>query len=653
MSDSKKEKRRRKMSKKYEPLAAEIIRLVGGAGNIDTLHHCQTRLRFKLYDEEKADLDGLSGLEGVTAAINKGGMIQVVIGLHVEEVYEEAVKYLDTEKTNTDIKAEEKKKQNPLDIATSFISSIFAPIVPALAGAGMVKALLSILVAFNLVDTSEQTYIIINMISDAAFAFLPILLAYTTAQKLKCNPIMAATVAGILVHGTWNALVAAEEPVLLFGILPLYLVSYTSSVIPIVLVLLIQAPLERWLNKVIPGAVRLIFVPMITFLVMGVLALSILGPIGAMVGQGLSVVFLWLGENASWAPPLIVGSLFPVMVMFGVHHGVAPVGTMSIMQLGYDAIWGPGIVCSNIAQGAAALAASFVTKDKSTRQVGIPAGITALMGTTEPVLYGVNLPKRYPLIAAMVGGGLGGLFAGVTHTRRYAFGSSGIPAVVMYIGANTLRYFYQIIIALVISAVAAAIFTVLLSKKYEKADVMLIEENSEEDAEKSIEEIPAQTGERELEETEISKLVSPTGGMIVPMEKIPDPVFSSGALGFCCGIEPEEGVVFAPMDGEVVQLSDTIHAVGILGENGSEVLIHVGVDTVEMNGDGFTAFVKEGDKVLVGQKILTMDLDKISQAGHAKTVIVAVTNSDEFTDIERTAEGTVRAGDEIVAFGNV
>lgn len=609
------------MSKKYEPLAAEIIRLVGGKENVDTLHHCQTRLRFKLYDEGKADLDEISGLDGVTAAINKGGMVQVVIGLHVAEVYEEAEKYLDTEKKDRDIKTEEKKKrQNPLDTATSFISSIFAPIVSALAGAGMVKALLSILVAFQLVDTSGQTYIIINMISDAAFAFLPVLLAYTTAQKLKCNPIMAATVAGILVHGTWNSLVAAGEAVTLFGIVPLYLVTYTSSVIPIVLVLLIQAPLERWLNKVVPEAVRLIFVPMITFLVMGMLALSVLGPVGAIVGQGLSGVFLWLGENAGWAPPLIVGSLFPVMVMFGIHHGVAPVGTMSIMQLGYDAIWGPGIVCSNIAQGAAALTASFVTKDKKTRQVGIPAGITALMGTTEPVLYGVNLPKRYPLIAAMIGGGLGGLFAGVTHTRRYAFGSSGIPAAVMYIGENTLRYFYQIIIALVISAAAAAIFTVILAKKYEKKSVAPTERN----------------------------LAAPTGGAIVPMEEIPDPVFSSGALGFCCGIEPEEGVVAAPMDGEVVQLSDTLHAVGILGRNGAEVLIHVGVDTVEMNGDGFAALVKEGDKVRAGQKLLTMDLDKIAQAGHEKTVIVAVTNSDNFADITRTAEGMVRAGDRIM-----
>lgn len=632
------------MSKKYEPLARDIIRFVGGEKNVDTLHHCQTRLRFKLYDEEKAELEKLSNLDGVTTAINKGGMIQVVIGLHVAEVYEEAVKHLEpgndlinVKKEENDGKstAEKKKKENPLDIATSFISSIFAPIVPALAGAGMVKALLSLLVAFQLVDTSGQTYIIINMISDAAFAFLPILLAYTTAQKLKCNPIMAATVAGILVHATWGSMVAAGETVTLFGIIPLYLVSYTSSVIPIVLVLLVQAPLEKWLNKVIPQAVRLIFVPMITFLVMGVLALSILGPIGAMVGQGLSVVFLWLGTNASWAPPLIVGAFFPVMVMFGIHHGVAPVGTMSIMQLGYDAIWGPGIVCSNIAQGVAALIASFMSKDAKVKQVGIPAGITALMGTTEPVLYGVNLPQKYPLVAAMIGGGAGGLFAGLTHTRRYAFGSSGIPAVVMYIGENTLQYFYQIIIALVISGVVAAIFTVIFARKQGKK----ISGNPTID----------ETTEESMKLPKEGIIVSPVKGMAVPMNEIPDAVFSSGALGSCCGVEPAEGIVTSPLDGEIVQLSDTRHAVGIQGENGAEVLIHVGVDTVEMKGDGFEVFVKVGDKVRTGQKLLTMDLTKIKEAGHERTVIAVITNSDEFSKIEQRKIGKIEAGEELLA----
>lgn len=471
------------MSKKYEGLAAEIIKKVGGPENVDTLHHCQTRLRFKLKDEGKADLGDISSLDGVMKALNSGGMVQVVIGMHVAEVYEEAVKWLGDQSQTQDAgksgaaKAagevseslgSDGKKESLFDRVTSFISSIFAPIVSALAGAGMVKALLAVLVAFELVDTSSQTYVIINMISDATFAFLPVLLAYTTAQKLKCNPILAAAVGGILVHSTWGSLVAAGEAVTLFGVIPLYLVSYTSSVIPIILVLLVQAPLERWLNKVVPNAVRLVFVPMLIFLIMGILGLTVLGPIGAYVGNGLSAVFRWLGANASWAPPLLVGATFPIMVTFGIHHGIAPVGTMSLMQLGYDAIWGPGILCSNISQGIAALVTAMVTKDNNTKQIGISSGITALMGVTEPVLYGVNLPKKYPLIAALIGGGAGGLFAGLTHTRRFAFGSSGIPAVVMYIGENTLQYFYQIIVALVISAVVTAVFAFIFAKKYEK-----------------------------------------------------------------------------------------------------------------------------------------------------------------------------------------
>lgn len=465
------------MSKKYEALGKRIVELVGGDANIEALHHCQTRLRFKLVDEGKADKDALTALDGVLQVVASGGMYQVVIGMHVAEVYEECIKYISAKEASAspaapaaaeDKNAGDEKKETILNRATSFISSAFAPIIAALAGAGMVKALLAVLVAFHIVDTSNQTYIVINMISDATFTFLPVLLAYTVAQKLKCNPILAAVVAAILVHPTWASLIAGEGAVQLFGFLPLYKVSYTSSVIPIILILLVQAPLEKWLNKVIPASVRLVFVPMIVFLVMGVLGLTILGPIGAIIGNGLSFAFRWLGEHASWAPPLIVGATFPIQVMFGIHHGIAPVGTMSLMQLGFDAIWGPGVVCSNIAQGVAALTDTFVSKDQKSRQVSLSTGITALMGVTEPVLYGVNLPKKYPLIAAMIGGAAGGLFAGITGTRRYAVGSSGIPAVVMYIGDNTLQFFYQIIIALVITAVVTAIATVILAKRAQK-----------------------------------------------------------------------------------------------------------------------------------------------------------------------------------------
>ena len=454
------------MSKKYEALAKEIVEKVGGSENIES------RLRFKLYDNSRADLDVVSALDGVVKALINGGMFQVVIGMHVAEVYEEVVKYLgpqDTARAGTEkktgMKAETGEKKKPLDVVADFVSSIFSPIVPALAGAGMVKAILALLVAFDLVSKTGQTYILLNLFGDATFAFMPILLAYTTAQKLKCNPILAAVVAGIMCHATWTGLVGAGEAVKLFGFVPFYLVRYTNSVIPIVLVILVQAPVEKWLNKVVPKPVRLVFVPMILFLVMGTLALSVIGPLGDYVGNIFTAVFTYLSTTISWIPALLMGGLYSPLVIFGLHHGLAPLGTMQMSQMGYDAIFGPGVLCANIGQGTAALVVGLMSKDSGTRQIGTSAGITGLMGITEPALYGVNVPKKYPLICGMIGGALGGLFAGITHTHRFATGSSGLPAAVMYIGDNTLRYFYQILIALAITITVSAVLTVLVTLK--------------------------------------------------------------------------------------------------------------------------------------------------------------------------------------------
>lgn len=455
------------MSKQYEALAEKIVEKAGGNDNIESLHHCQTRLRLKLYDNDKADLDGISKLDGVVKALINGGMFQVVIGMHVAEVYEEVVKFTGAGRSAQEEAPEENKKKL-FDTVADFISSIFSPIVPALAGAGMVKALLALLVAFHLVSTADQTYIILNMIGDATFAFMPILLAYSTAQKLKCSPILAAVVAGIMCHATWGNLVAAGEAVSLFGFLPLYLVRYTGSVIPVVLVILIQAPFEKWLNRIVPKPVRLVIVPLLLFLVMGILALAVVGPVGDYAGGILTAVFSWLSIHVSWIPALLLGGLYPLLVIFGLHHGIAPLGTMQLSQMGFDAIFGPGVLCSNISQGTAALVAGLMSKDSNTKQIGTSAGITGLMGITEPALYGINLPKKYPLIAGLIGGACGGLFAGLTHTHRFATGSSGLPAVVMYIGDNTVQYFLQILIALAITIVVTVAATVFLGMRYEK-----------------------------------------------------------------------------------------------------------------------------------------------------------------------------------------
>ena len=316
-------------------------------------------------------------------------------------------------------------------------------------------------------------------------------------------------------------MVAAGEAVHFFGVIPFRLVSYTSSVIPIILVILVQAVVEKWLDRIIPKSVNLVFVPMFTFLIMGTASLSVLGPIGSYVGEGLGVVFNWLSTNASWAPAVLIGGLLPIMVMFGLHHGVAPLGSMQMASLGYDSIFGPGCVCSNIAQGAAALVVALRTKDSKTKQTGY---------------------------------------------------SSGVTAVLLYIGDDTMTYFYNIIIALLISAAATAVVTFLLSLKFEKAEPA---------AETKSEPVPAF-------EVPANTVAAPVEGTVVPMEEIPDETFSAGVLSQGLGIRPVNGEVVAPFSGTVTQVADTGHAIGLASQDGLELLSHVGVDTVEMNGRGFT-----------------------------------------------------------------
>ena len=517
---------------------------------------------------------------------------------------------------------------SPINLIIDFISSVFQPIIPALSGAGMLKALMALLTVFHLVDSTSQTYYVLNFFADAAFAFLPILLAYTTAKRMKSNVILAMTVAGIMCHPNWTALVTAAEPVRFFGIIPFYLISYTSTVIPIILVILVQSFVEKKLNQIIPKSVNLVFVPMFTFLIIGTLALSILGPIGDYVGEGLALVFDWLSTNASWAPAVLIGGLLPIMVMFGLHHAVAPLGSMQMASLGFDSIFGPGCVCSNIAQGAAALVVGFRTKDSKTKQLGLSTGTTALMGITEPVLYGLNLPKKYPLVAAMIGGGLGGLYAGITHTHRFATGSSGIPAILLYIGNDTMTFFWNIIISLVISAVASAVITFILSLKYENAE----------------KEVKAIT----IENIEKNTVYAPINGKVIAMEKIPDPTFSAGVLGKTMGIEPSDGIVYAPFDGTIAHAADTGHALGFVSSDGLELLIHVGVDTVEMGGTGFELKVKSGDAIKAGQPLLVFDRKAVANAGHPDTVIVVVLNGDNYTEITFVPEGDIKAGQTIM-----
>lgn len=611
------------MSKKYEQLAKEIVGLVGGEKNVRNLIHCQTRLRFDLYEASKANAAELKALTGVAGVINSGGQFQVVIGTHVSEVYDEIQPLLGEMTESADVS--DSKKKNGALLAVEFISSAFTPIIPAISGAGMIRALLALLVLFKVISNESQTYFVINFMADAVFYFLPFLLASTAARKLKCSPYLAMALAGVLLHPNMARLITEGNPVEIFT-LPMRLVNYGSSVIPILLIVIVQSYIERFFNRVIPNAVKIVFVPMFTILLTGIIALVAVGPIGSYAGEYIALGFEIIRGVAPWAPAVIVGTLLPIMVMFGIHTSVGPLDVIQLTSVGYANIFGPGAMVSNIATGVAALVTSRVTKVQSEKMLGTSSGITALMGITEPALYGIALPKKYPLIATMIGGGAGGLYAGLSGASRYATGSSGLPAIPLYIGED-ISNLYNILIAIAISAVTTAIATYLLSLKYEKASGIAENKEAKE---------PTEVHPIQLASVSIN---SPINGEMLPLSEVQDEAFSGGMLGKGVAFEPVEGKVIAPFDGEVVSLFPTKHAIGLLSNDGVELLIHVGLNTVDLDGKFFEAHVKQGDQIKQGQTLLTFDLASIREAGYVTQTPVVITNTENYRDVKHDALG--------------
>ena len=623
------------MSKKYEGLARDIVRLVGGKENVSQAYHCVTRLRFILADEGKADEDAINALEGTLGVIHGAGQFQVCIGPHVADVFEEVEKLVDTGEGGSEPAAE---KKSPLDAVIDFVAGTFQPIIPALSGAGMVKAVMALLTTFEVISTTSQTYQMLNIFADGVFYFLPILLAFTEAQKLKCNPILAAGVAAMMLHPNWSAFVSAAEPVNFFEVIPFTLASYGSSVIPIILVVFVQSFVERWLNKHIPNSVNLVFVPMLTFLAMGTLAFSVLGPIGYIVGEWLSVFFTFLAENAAWVPAVLIGGLCPLMVMFGIHNGIAPLGPIQMADLGYDSIWGPGNIVSNMAQASAGLVVAL--RSAKDRKVAMPGAITAFMGITEPILYGTNLPKKYPLVAAMIGGACGGLYAGLTQTHRFATGSGGLPAVLLYIGDGTMQHLINIIIAMIIAAGISAALTFVLYGRFEKDD------GSEGENGELPEVAAAPASSSALAGT--VRVVSPVTGAVRPMSESSDPAFASLMMGDGAVVDPTDDVIVSPVSGTVTVLFPTKHAIGIASDDGAEVLIHLGINTVDLDGKPFDITVAQGDHVSAGQPLGTFDRAAIEAAGRSAQTMVIVTNTPDFSAVAVTVAGHVTAGAELL-----
>ncbi|WP_416487764.1 PTS transporter subunit EIIC [Brachyspira hyodysenteriae] len=437
----------------YEELGGIILPYMGGKENIHKLTHCATRLRFELKNRDIVDVDSIKSLDGVIDVVEGVGQFQIIIGMNVQTVYKSLNRVLGASNDSVNTSSSEKPaKKSLLERFMNTISTIFTPMIPAITGAGMIKAILAILVLTKAIDTNGHTYYILNMISDAAFYFLPMLLAYGAALKFECNPILSITLAGVLLHPSWIALVNGNEAASLFAI-KLTLVDYSGSVLPIIITVWIQSFIEKYADKYSPEMIKFFTKPLITILLTGILALLFIGPLGSKLNDIVASFANILNDKVSWLIPLLMGALQPVMLLTGTAWSLTPIATMQIAKNGYEQVNGPGMLASNIAQGGATLAVALKAKDKELKQLAASTGFTALLGITEPSLFGVTVKLKTPLIAAMIGGGVGGIYAGLSGLVRYAFVSPGLTALPVFIGENPMNIVHAIITCVISFAV--------------------------------------------------------------------------------------------------------------------------------------------------------------------------------------------------------
>lgn len=617
----------------YQDLSNKIIELVGGKENIAGLTHCATRLRFNLKDETKAQTDNLKATSGIMGVVQNGGQYQIIIGSDVAKVYAPIMEVVGEKNGNTEEKG---AKKGLVSSFLDMISGIFAPVLPAITAAGMLKAVLALLVAFNWVDTASSTYQVINFMGDAAFYFMPMFLAISAAKKFKCNAYLAVLVAGILLHPNFVSMVNASkesgEAIKLFFI-PIYNATYSSSVVPIILSVWIMSYVEKFADKISPKTIKFFTVPLITALVTGSLSLVVLGPIGYVIGNLIAQAIVLLDQYLGWLLPMVLGAIFPLLVMTGTHYGLIPIGANNIMTVGYDSMIGPGNLASNIAQGGAALAVGLKSKNTETKELGISSGITAVCGITEPALYGINMRYKSALLSSICGGAAGGLFIGLFHVSRFATGSPGLMTLPVYIGGEAPLM--NLAYACIGSAIAFAVAFVISFITYKEDDVA---------------EVPTAIQNNKNEEIKLGKnatICAPVNGEAISLSKVNDPTFAQEIMGKGAAVIPTDDTFYAPVNGTVSMVFNTKHAIGFMSDDGAEVLVHVGLNTVNLNGEHFETLVKEGDKVTTTTPILKVDIEAIKKAGYDVVTPVIVTNTMDFADVI-SVEGNVKASDSII-----
>lgn len=623
--------------KDYTELAKDIVARVGGKDNVINLRHCITRLRFALKDESKADTDYLKARDGIVTVVQAGGQYQVVIGNHVPDVYaavlNEGVKGIGS--LDTDEGDEVKPSGNLFERFVDLISGIFQPFLGPLAAAGIIKGIVAILAASGITPANSALALILTAAGDGLFQFMPILVAVTAARKFKLNEFTALAIAGAMVYPTLaTSLTALQEAGLdkVFGIsFALPAGGYLSTVMPSILAVWVASHIEKFMKKVTPDVVKLFIVPFVTIILSVPLTFLLVGPVANFASDLLNAGFTALMDFSPILYGVVLGVAWQIMVMFGLHWALVPMAIMQITTGGVSQILIPATL-PNFTQTGVLLAILFKTKEQKVKSITTPALISSLFGVTEPAIYGVTLPMKIPFYISCAVSGLVGGYMMFADAKMYTLGGLGVFQYPGYLGpdGSTAGMTAAFI------GTAAAIGLSFIIQYFAPVPVLFGEANS-----KATEPAPVP----ELKELKQEILSAPLMGTIVPLADVPDQVFASGAMGKGVAIDPTDGVVVAPAKAEVTLLFPTKHAIGLKTENGAELLIHVGMDTVSLAGKGFKSFVAVGDVVEAGQKLLEFDLDTIRQAGLPVITPIIVTNTDEFTDVLTSQERQAHTGD--------
>lgn len=593
---------------KYKNTALAILEAVGGEKNVLRATHCVTRLRLELKDENIVSDERVKSISGVLGIMKKNGQYQIILGNDVANYYKE---FTALGKFDSD-SVQQVKKANVLEQVIEYIAGSMTPLIPAMLGGGMIKVLVIVLPMLGLLKADSQSISFLAFFGDAPYHFMPIFLAYSASQKLKVTPALAMSVAGILLHPNFVQMVSSGDPLHFLGA-PVTPASYGSSVIPILIMVWLMKYIEAVFNKVTPAVTKSFLQPTLVLLVSGFIALVLVGPLGVIVGEGLSQLVEQMHGVAGWLTLAVLGAIMPFIVMTGMHWAFAPIFLAASIATP-DVLILPAMLGSNLAQGAASMAVAFKSKNSNTKQIAFAAGFSALFaGITEPALYGVTLKYKKPLYVAMIGGGLAGLFVGLTGVKAYLFAVPSLIALPQFIYSEAASNITNAMIAAAISIIVTFILAYFLGIDEETSTV-------------NLEKVASGISSRK-------NVFSPLSGQILPLEKVNDATFSKKMLGEGVAIIPKDGKVYAPFDGAVTSLFPTKHAIGLTSDDGVELLIHFGLETVELKGRGFVSHVSDGEKVEKGQLMLEVDVEMLVTEGYDIVTPVVVTNTQEYLDV--------------------